>query len=525
VRTIWVRWVPFAAMVLGTVARLRQWAGGRSLWLDEVLVADNLVHRGFIRLVSEPLAHSQAAPVLWLWLERLSVDLFGTGERALRVVPLLAGIAVLVLTLQLARLVLPRVLVPVPVLLVALQPSLVYYSNEVKQYSTDVLVVLIVLLLAFKVPVRTDDGKPLRRFAIAAVIAVWASHAAVFVLAGISVVFVLRPLVAGDLKRTRRVVLILSPWLLSLLIGYLTVLRPVTQNQGLAEYWQYSFPTGALDLPAWLVRRWYDLATSPLRMDPGVPHLSLPFRLLGLGLLGFGFYRLCTHAGRSAALLWSAVPLALVAAALSAYPFAGRLALWLVPVAAITLAATLPHRFLRRRTGWLLAATAGLTLISAPAITVALKQTVQVQRVEELKPLLQQLAEARQPGDVVLVEVATRDPFEYYAEQTGVSRDGVILFTVRPPGGPCDDVPALNAGRFATDRVWVVSSHRLVDTARLGSVDEMLARIRVVTREVQHLHSTRADAWLFDPSTGPQTVGQLGSRNPERCLTVIRSAR
>jgi hypothetical protein len=86
-------------------------------------------------------------------------------------------------------------------------------------------------------------------------------------------------------------------------------------------------------------------------------------------------------------------------------------------------------------------------------------------------------------------------------------------------------MPALNAGRFATDRVWVISSHRLVDPARLGSVDEMLARIRVVTREVQHLHTTRADAWLFDPSTGPQTLTQIGSRNPERCLTVIRSSR
>ena len=518
VRTIWVRWVPFAALVLGALARVRQWAGGRSLWLDEVLVADNLVHRGFARLVSEPLAHSQAAPVVWLWLERLAVDLFGTGERALRLVPMLAGIGVMVLTLQLARLVLPRVLVPVPVLLVALQPSLIYYSNEVKQYSTDTLVVLVIMLLAFKVPVRTDDGKRLRTFAGFAVFAVWASHAAVFVLAGISVVFVLRPLVAGDLRRTLRVGLVLTPWLASLLVAYVTVLRPVTQNQGLAEYWQYSFPKGALDLPAWLVRRWYDLAAAPLRMTDSL-------RLLGLALLGFGFYRLCTHAGRSTALLWSAVPLALVAAALSAYPFAGRLALWLVPVAAITLAATLPHRYLRRRTGWLFASTAALTLISAPAVAIALQQTVQVQKVEELKPLLHQFAQARQPGDLVLVEVATREPFEYYAEQTGVSRDGVILFTVRPPGGPCDDIPALNAGRFATDRVWVISSHRLVDTARLGTVDEMLARIRVVTREVQHLHTTRADAWLFDPSTGPQTVGQLGSRNPERCLTVIRSAR
>jgi hypothetical protein len=151
--------------------------------------------------------------------------------------------------------------------------------------------------------------------------------------------------------------------------------------------------------------------------------------------------------------------------------------------------------------------------------------TVRVQEVEELRPLLERFSEVRQPGDLVLVEVATREAFEYYAEQTGVSRDGVILFGVRKGLGPCDDLPALNAGRFATDRVWVLSSHRLVDTARLGTVEDMLARIRTVTREVDHLHDTRADAWLFDPSTGPQTLTQVGPRNPERCLSVVRSAR
>lgn len=516
VRSAWTTWVPLLALALGAFARLRQWAGGRTLWLDEVLIAENLVTRGFGELVSEPLANSQAAPVLWLWAERLCVVLFGDGERSLRIVPLLSGLAILGCTYLIARHVLPRVLVPVPVILVALHPNLIYYSNEVKQYSTEAAVILGLVLLAFQVPSRTVDGWPLRRFSIAAVVAVWASHASVFLLAGVSLVLVLRPLLAGDRKRATRVALVLSPWLLSFLVAYLTVLRPVTENQALSDYWAGTYPNGFLDLPAWLVRRWYDLAATPLRMT---------FRVLGLALLAFGLYRLCARAGRSAALLWAGVPFGLLGAALSAYPFAGRLALWLVPVAAITMTATIPYRFLERRALWLLASTAVLTVVSAPAVGAGLQLTTQVQEVEELRPLLQRFSQVRQPGDIVLVEVATREAFEYYAEKTGVARDGVLLFTVRPPGGPCEDFPALNAGRFATDRVWVISSHRLVDAARLGTIDEMLARIRTVTREIAHLKETRADAWLFDPSTGAQTPTQVGPRNPERCLSVIRSAR
>jgi hypothetical protein len=53
----------------------------------------------------------------------------------------------------------------------------------------------------------------------------------------------------------------------------------------------------------------------------------------------------------------------------------------------------------------------------------------------------------------------------------------------------------------------------------------MLARIRTVSREAQHLHDTSADAYLFDPSTGPQDVKPTVRANRERCLSVVRSTR
>jgi hypothetical protein len=154
-----------------------------------------------------------------------------------------------------------------------------------------------------------------------------------------------------------------------------------------------------------------------------------------------------------------------------------------------------------------------------------LKRVAQVQEVEELEPLLQQLAEQRQLSDIVLVEIGSQGPFDYYARQVGVSRDGVILFASRTGTGPCNDRPALETGRFLTDRVWVVSSHRFVATKRLGTVDDLLARVRTVSREVQHLHDTSADAWLFDPSTGAEAPVQRVPKNPERCLSVVRSTR
>jgi hypothetical protein len=217
--------------------------------------------------------------------------------------------------------------------------------------------------------------------------------------------------------------------------------------------------------------------------------------------------------------------MALLAAAVRAYPFADRLALWLVPLVALALAAALPHRLDSLALAWLLIGTALLTVAVGPATFTGLRRTVQVQEVEELEPLLRQLADKRQLSDIVLVEIGSQGPFDYYARQVGVSRDGVILFASRAGTGPCNDRPALETGRFLTDRVWVVSSHRLVAKQRLGTIEDLLARVRTVSREVQHLHDTSADAWLFDPSGGAEASTQTVPKNPERCLSVVRSTR
>lgn len=515
-RTFWVRWLPLAVVALGVLARLRQWAGGRSLWLDEVLIADSLVHRGFVELATKPLGHFQVAPLLWSELERLAVTLFGSGERALRLLPLLAGIAVVFATWTMARRLLPEVLVPVALMLVALHPSLIYYSNEVKPYSTDVLVVLLLVLLAQHVGSHAEDGSALRRLTLAGVVAVWLSHVAVLPLAGITLVLLAPSLLSGDRRRALRVGLALSPWLVSFLLSYAVTLHSVESRTELANYWRYTYPRSFAGLPGWFVSRWQDLAHLPLRM--AVP-------VVGLLLLAVGLGRLMHFGRRAAVVAWAAVPMALLAAALRTFPFADRLALWLVPLAALALAAVLPHRLEPGALAWLLVGSALLTVAMGPAVGTGLLRTVQVQKVEELEPVLRRLAAQRQLSDIVLVEVGSLGPFDYYSRRVGLSRDGVILFASRPGTGPCNDRPALETGRFRTDRVWVVSSHRLVAKERLGTLEDMLARIRTVTREVRHLQDTSADAYLFDPATGPQDPRPTVPSHPERCLSVVRSTR
>lgn len=490
--------VSLALVVLGALVRVRQWAGGRSLWLDEALVAASLVERGHVTLATEPLRHNQAAPQGWLQTTRLAVDLFGDGERALRLVSLLAGCATLVLLWRLAGRLLPPALVPLAVGIAALHPSLVYYANEVKPYALDVAVALAVALVALQ-------RRPLA-LGLAGAVAVWCAYPAVFVLSGASVVLVLA---APDLRSRARTVLLLAPWLVSLGVAYVLVLAPLRGREVYEEYWAYAYPRGVADLPAWLVERTADLLDDPL---------SLALPPLALAVLAVGTARLLPR--RGAGLLLAALPPALVAGALGVYPLADRLALWLVPVAALVLAAALD---LPRRAA--LVVGVALAAVAGPGLVATVPDLVLTREVEELRPVLERLEEQRQPGDLVLVDIAAKAAFDHYAPRLGVPRDGVVLFRTPTPGTGCgDDDVALRTGRFGNGRVWLVFAHELVDGPLLGTRADLLSRVGRVTRVASTIEDTGARALLLSPAPGGEVLPPAPI-TPDRCLVVNRSVR
>src|SRR5205823_13917721 len=137
-------WITGLVVALGIVLRLRQYLAHRSLWNDEAALAFNIVHRSFGGLL-RPLDLQQGAPIGFLWVERAMVDVFGNNEYALRLFPLLAGIAAIVLFALVARRLLSGWVVPLATFLFAVLQPLVYYSTEVKQYGVDVAVGLFVV--------------------------------------------------------------------------------------------------------------------------------------------------------------------------------------------------------------------------------------------------------------------------------------------------------------------------------------------------------------------------------------------
>src|SRR5690242_15711000 len=118
-------------------------------------------------------------------LEKSASLKLGSSANAVRMLSLLAGIVSMLLFYKLAGKAISGSAVPIALGLFAISPSLIYYSSELKQYSCDVAVAILLYFLA----IEGSDGswKPLKvvTFGLAGAIAIWISHPATFVLAAI----------------------------------------------------------------------------------------------------------------------------------------------------------------------------------------------------------------------------------------------------------------------------------------------------------------------------------------------------
>lgn len=515
-RVPWTTWLPAAVVALGAAIRVRQWAGARSLWLDEAMVALNVLDLGFRDLAGE-LRFNQGAPAGWLWAERAMYLAFGPEERPLRVVPLITGVAALVVFWVLARRVVGPSRAPLAVAVAALSPHLVRYSNEVKQYQTDVLAYVTIVLVAVLVAEAAPGTARWRRLVVAwAVVgagAVWVSHPAVLMLAPAAVLVAVPMLRRRDWWSLAVWGSACAAWSLSWAVHYQVSLRPLSENPGFRTYWQRAFPDEGLavgSVASWLGRLAGDLVDDPLGFGPVA---------LALVAIGLGAVLLVASRPLPGLIALAPLPVFLAVAATSRYPLFERLALALVPMAALCLAALWPSGLDRRRPGAMvagLAAAALVLVVAVPPMWRTLPQLVTRHEVQELRAPLEALRDERRDGDLVLATVGSQHAANYYGRVLGLQTNGVFL--PGAPDSPCDDLTTLaNAGADRT-RTWLVVSHRLGMT--WAQERDLISRFGLVAGlRARHVDQD-AGVWLFDPALPP--AASLADFPSGPCLRIVR---
>jgi hypothetical protein len=460
-----VRWA-WALVAAGLVFRLVRYAANRSLWLDEAYLAESILTYSARQLATAELLHWQAAPVGFLLLEKFAVTLFGTSEYALRLVPLLAGLASVPLFYGVARRSLPPAGGLVALALFASVEPLVYYAAEVKQYGVDVAVGLLVLWLALRLAARPAGVARLAGLALCGGAGVFLSHPSVFVL-GAAGLALLGSLVARGLRGPAvRLCVVGCAWAGLIAVNYVVFLRPLTRHPGLQAYWSAGYVPRDLGAVPWLGR-----ALHGLFGDYGTMWLPLPDVAVLAAVLGVAW--LWRRDRRLLALLALPVALALAAAALHRFPFSGRLVLFLVPGMILLVAAGVQAVVDAVRGGTRLVPAVLVLLLVGPSAGRAVFYAAVPPGREEMKAALAHVRDHRLPGDAVYVFHASQVPFRYHRDRYGRGPDGFGLAGVETVFGGTvasteqalsDDLAPLR-GR---GRVWVLLTH----TAALGGPDE-----------------------------------------------------
>jgi hypothetical protein len=483
----------------GAGLRLWQYFANTSLWIDEIALAENVLHRPLPALLREPLALDQVAPPGFLALAKASTAVFGESEMALRLVPLASSLLALALFPRLSRRFQPPWIVVFATALFALSPTLVRYGAEFKPYSTDVAAAVALTLIAFGLGDPDASSGRFLRAALFGGAAVWFSQTAVFVVAGLGASLAVLALTGRPRRLPPRLMAVLAVWTASAAAAVASGLDRV--------------PPG--------MREYFDRVWEP----------SLPPATTWLLVVVAGF-ALWIRSRRAAVLLLGPVAVTLLAAGAQLYPFSGRAILFLAPVSALAAAecsGRLVEGLVRIRVPLPVA-----SALPALALAVVVVRDLPPHRAEEMRPVLANLARRRLPGDEIYVYYAAEPAFRFYGPRVGLGLDGTSFGRCHR-GEPRPYLRELDAFR-GQPRVWVVRTHvyrelfeaEILDgyLSRMGSRQEALLAegAEAVLWDLSNAGSLPADAAETQPLPAPDPAvtarlgcghGPIGPRPPD----------
>jgi len=301
------------------------------MWGDEGMLAVNFYDRSFRGLLST-LDYGQVAPPGFLWLELGATRLFGFTEPALRLVPFLAGAVAVVLFWKLSRKLLDHrsALMSMAVFAASFYPT--RYAAEVKPYSLDLLLALVILLAAWALHERPRATERWVVFGLTAAASAWLSYPSIFVSGGACLWLLADGSGADGRRRWGRILAVGAVIVASFLAMY--VLAGSGQRAAApASYWSAGFPpmSQPWKIPLWAL----DVHTGMMMAYPNGGHSggsTVSFLLAVTG--GIVLWR-----RRRAALLLllSPLPLMFLAAVLHKYPYgaSARVAQHLAPAACL----------------------------------------------------------------------------------------------------------------------------------------------------------------------------------------------
>jgi len=411
-------------ILFGIILRASKYLPAFSMRGDELAVTLNLANRSAIDLMTKPLDYEQAAPFGFVLLTKTLITIFGQSEYVLRLTAFAAGCISLILLHNLLTKTGGRYGNLFALAAFAFGGYLIYYSAELKQYSSDVLLCLILLLVFYRHVSKEANAKDFVLLAALGILALCFSYPALFVLAGIGI-----PLFLHYWKDKQKLIWITitgAIWAGTFLALYFLLLRQQTQSSYLITFWDnlLSF----MPMPPWQELSWFPKALSGLFfVVAGLSSsLILVIPIYALGLWGF----LKEKKWQWALALTIPIGLNIIVSGFQKYPFHGRLILYLLPLIFIVLGKGIDWliNLIRNRAIANIAFAALIILLLKPVIPTTNSYLFTHDYLQDdLKPALSFVEGNKQDDDLIYLYHYIEQQYAYYAPAYDLENVPVVI--------------------------------------------------------------------------------------------------
>ncbi len=313
---------------IGITLRLLMFFQNRNLIIDEANIVRNLYERDFTELL-QPLKYEQYAPPLFLWIEEMLSLIFGYGEKALKLYPMLCGIAALFVFWHLMKRLVYESAIWLPLALMAFSPYFIEFSTTIKQYMPDALIALLLVWLALRKDIfKNSKTRFIILWSIVGILSIYSSMPSVFTLTAIGFYYAYHVIRAKEWNFLAVLSLIGMIWLSVFGVYYWYILKPQITSDYLqkyhAEYFLYATP---LNIEEWK-HNWKKIEEI-VSNTGGYTFFNLMASFL---FIGSGFIALRRKHFDILILAFTPILLTLIAAALHQFSLLMRVSLFLLPL-------------------------------------------------------------------------------------------------------------------------------------------------------------------------------------------------
>ena len=379
--------------------------------------------------------------------------------------------------------------VPIALGLFALSDRLIYYSSEVKPYSSDVTLALLLYGVFISVETRRSKDSSLYVYGMIAIFSLWFSFPALFILTAVGSCLWAPALMGREWKRVVRLSSLFLVCGLSVMIYYLLVLKDLSHNVNQLDYWRnvfMPFPPKNMSDVGWFVTSFENLFRDPV---------GLYFGGFGPILAIFGCFSLYREKKRYLWGLLLPLMLTLFASGYHLYPFSGRLLLFMVPILIIFMSeGILQFSKLMPRYSLILGVIVVVAIFWQPFVA-ASHRLLHPSTRQELRPVLSYVNKHFQPGDTLYLYYAAWPAFQYYAGRY-TFESAQIVMGVSSRNDRSNYIKDLDNLR-GKGRVWIFFSH----ARTFKGVNEktfFLSHLDRIGKRKDSFEAPGAAAYLYD---------------------------